>query len=227
MNLGTLKEITNLRDIWSHEALNCTPLLIDVFDSYERIYRKILDNIYPAKNSTGFPERNLSVNFSKAYESVALHNNQEAFTWFELQFGESNNLHVDAVVINNTTKEMFVIEAKRYSNPTPKMREIGEDIDRVFLLIDELKRENDSKTVRIRIDEFEHIYGVILADVWSETPLKTDILQTYKDNSFLEKYKDEIRHTNDVKGVEYYIQSFSDIDYVKKYNLVSFVWKLR
>lgn len=202
-------------------------MLNDVFDSYESIYRKILDNIYPAKNSTGFPERNLSVNFSKAYESVALHNNQEAFTWFEFQFGEFNNLHVDAVIINNSTKELFVIESKRYSNPTTKMKEIGEDIDRIYLLIDELKRENDSNIIRIKIDGFKHIYGVILADVWSETPQKADILQAYKDKSLLEKYNYEIRHIHDIKDVDYYIQSFSDNDYVKKYNLVSFVWELR
>lgn len=202
-------------------------MLDEIFDSYGFLYRKILDNIYPAKNSTGFPERNLSVNFSKAYESVALHNNQEAFTWFEFQFGKSNNLHVDAVIINNSTKELFVIESKRYSHPASKMKEIGEDIDRIYLFVDELKRENDSDIFRIKVDLFEHIYGVILADVWSETPQKTDILQAYKDGMLLEKYSDDMKHLHDIKNVDYDIQSFSDNEDVKKYHLVSFVWKLR
>ena len=32
MNLGTLKEITNLRDIWPHEALNFTPWVAENVD---------------------------------------------------------------------------------------------------------------------------------------------------------------------------------------------------
>lgn len=43
----------------------------DVFGEYQGIYKKILGSFYPAKNSTGFQERNLSVNLSKAYEKVA------------------------------------------------------------------------------------------------------------------------------------------------------------
>ena len=32
MNLGTLKELTNLREIWPHEALNFTPWVAENVD---------------------------------------------------------------------------------------------------------------------------------------------------------------------------------------------------
>lgn len=42
----------------------------EVFENYKNNYVKIFDMIYPAKGNTGFPERNLSVNFAKAYEKM-------------------------------------------------------------------------------------------------------------------------------------------------------------
>ena len=35
----------------------------DVFRLYQLNYERIFDVLYPAKNNTGFTERNLSVNF--------------------------------------------------------------------------------------------------------------------------------------------------------------------
>nr|MCR5719802.1 hypothetical protein [Lachnospiraceae bacterium] len=57
-----------------------------IMEEYKQIYEKIFKTMYPAKNSTGFPERNLSANYSKAYETV----NTNAITWFEFQFGPKN-----------------------------------------------------------------------------------------------------------------------------------------
>ena len=202
-------------------------MIESVFEAYGEIYRNILNNIYPAKNSTGFPERNLSVNFTKAYEMIAAQKGQNAFSWFEFQFGNSNNLHVDAVLINKTTNELYVIESKRFSNPTSKMKEIGEDIDRVHSFVEELRGENLQDKFRIKLDDFEHIYGVILADVWTETPLKEEILQAYKDGTLLERYADEIKHEREIDPVSYYVQNFCDNVDVQRYNLVSFMWELR
>ena len=202
-------------------------MIESVFEAYGEIYRNILNNIYPAKNSTGFPERNLSVNFTKAYEAFAAQKGQNAFSWFEFQFGNSNNLHVDAVLINKTTHELYVIESKRFSNPMPKMREIGEDIDRVYSLVEELRQENLQDKFRIKLDDFEHKYGVILADVWTETPLKEEILQAYKEGTLLDRYADEIKHEREIDPVSYYVQNFCDNVDVQRYNLVSFMWELR
>ena len=58
----------------------------ELFDAYVAQYNNVLSRMgYPAKNSTGFTERNLSVNFSKVYEKK----NPEAVSWFEFQSGEN------------------------------------------------------------------------------------------------------------------------------------------
>ena len=46
--------------------------LSDVFGSYRYNYQRIFSLLYPSKNSTGFTERNLSVNFAHAYEKRLL-----------------------------------------------------------------------------------------------------------------------------------------------------------
>ncbi len=194
--------------------------LIDVFAEYHKRYEDILKHIYPAKNSTGFPERNLSVNFSKAYEKIACVNGQEAFSWFEFQFGIRNNLHVDAVIINNSASELLIVESKRYSNPSTKIPEVGRDIDRIYDLIDELKKEKDK---RINISEIKSIYGVILADVWKENSVKKDIFKEYEDGCFLLRHKEEMSNIHAVVGENYEAYSVKSCT---NYNLVSFCWKV-
>ena len=62
---------------------------------FKHNYEKIFEHIYPAKNSSGFTERNLSVNFAEAYEKTAMQLNQNCITWYEFQFGEKNNQHYE------------------------------------------------------------------------------------------------------------------------------------
>ena len=100
-------------------------LFFDVFENYRNNYQRILSLLYPSKNSTGFTERNLSVNFANAYERV----NSSAITWFEFQFGENNNLHYDAVIIDPKNKRLLLIESKRFSNPHQKIASVGADIN--------------------------------------------------------------------------------------------------
>jgi len=40
----------------------------NVLKKFREHYLSIFEAIYPSKNSTGFTERNLSVNFAKSYE---------------------------------------------------------------------------------------------------------------------------------------------------------------
>lgn len=206
----------------------------EVFTEYGNIYKRILNRIYPAKHSTGFAERNLSVNFSKAYEIVAMQNGQTAFSWFEFQFGNNNNLHIDAVVINDTTNEMFVVEAKRYNNPIPKMREVGEDIDRIGDFITELQAENQAGSMRIDIGGMKKCYGIILADVWTESDLKKEICKSYlagvennaSEDAFLYKFGNEVIFLSQLSDVYYDVQMMNEIVDATKYNLVSFWWKI-
>lgn len=116
--------------------------------------------------SAGFTERNLSVNFSKAYEHSAATLKQDIVVWFEFQIsGKSrkNDNHIDGVIINYSTKEIFMVESKRFSNPRQKKVEILEDMER-------LDADDIYSTFNGRIAHIEEyvIYGCILTDVWSE-----------------------------------------------------------
>ena len=153
-----------------------------VFENYQQHYSKIFDYMYPAKNSTGFTERNLSVNFIKGYESARAMYDEKIVSWYEFQFGEKNNYHVDAVMWNISLGELYVIESKRFNNPSAKIREIDADINRIYALVDELKSECATSKQRIPINNISQIFGVILADAWNETKIKNNII-TISNNS--------------------------------------------
>ena len=204
-----------------------------VFEEYKNNYYRIFSVIYPAKNSTGFPERNLSVNFAEAYKKVAEKQSQEATVWYEFQFGGKNNKHVDAVIVNPDAGEILVIESKRYSNPTAKIREVGEDIERIQSFLLEIKEDK-----RIDIDRYHKVYGVILADVWTETELKKSILSSYlqgvsnpeSSEAFLGKYEEDLGKYI-LSNVNYVVTSFDDKESINEsiknnYKLLSLIWTI-
>ena len=185
-----------------------------VFEKYKKNYDEILNVIYPAKNSTGFPERNLSVNFAKAYESIF----DNSVTWYELQFGINNNSHIDAVIIDTRNKRILFIESKRFSNPSKKVNEINEDIDRIICLKEELLNDSDE---RINDIKSYHFYGVILADVWLETKTKNEIYNAFKDGTYINQKYPHI----ELHELYYDVREF-DNDKICNYKLVSFSWEL-
>ena len=189
-------------------------LLEEVFKDYKNIYDSILNAFYPSLGSTGFQERNLTVNFSKAYESA--YEKDTVFSWFELQFGDKKNNHFDCLIINETRKEVFLIESKRFTNTTSKKSSVSLDIKRINDFVvggmdDRFKRYSGYK-----------VYGLILADVWTENNKKIDIYNNYKDESFFRK---ESLVAN--KRCQYNVLDF-DIDGCDhNYALLSFVWEIR
>ena len=190
--------------------------LDDVFGIYQNNYIKIFGLLYPSKNSTGFTERNLSVNFAKAYESM----NPSSATWYEFQFGDKNNLHYDAIIINPKGKEILIIESKRFSNVAKKTSEIKSDIDRINLSLSKYLHEFD----RVENNKGYSIIGVILADVWDENSAKHSILESYKNKSFVEDYSMPPIHpvysVLDFKALGKY-------EWVEKnYYLLSLAWKV-
>lgn len=206
-----------------------------IFEEYGKIYSDILKTMYPAKNSSGFPERNLSVNFAKACERVAVQNRSKVYTWYEFQFGEKNNRNVDAVILNPKSKDLIIVESKRYSIPFKKIKDVGKDIRRIKDLLNELCDENRGDSPRIKLDEHWHFYGVILADVWTETKPKEKVLACYQEgekdlsseNSFLNKYRNELVLQQSLPGLYYSTKHIKYNGEESKYWLVSFMWELR
>jgi len=143
-------------------------LLIEKYSKeYERILSK--SGFYPSLGSIGFQERNLTVNFSKAYEQMF----PTALAWFEFQFKvEKNHKHVDCLIFDKESQRIILIEAKRL-NSNRKLKGIKEDIERInnFAREDQI---NLSGNKRLRIEDLSlhrnqyHFFGLILADIWKE-----------------------------------------------------------
>ena len=193
-----------------------------VFDEYQKLYAKVFKRMYPAKNSTGFPERNLSVNFSKAVEEVF----PSACTWFEFQFGPKNNFHFDAVIMIPEIKTVLVVESKRFNNPAAKIREIKSDMDRINMV----KMDYFSEFAE-RIPGFSDltVCGVILADVWTETKRKEEIKQSFEKGYFIETFLPSIEENHFHDGT-YHVCGFegaTDYQWLNKnYYLVSMIWEV-
>lgn len=194
----------------------------EVYEKYRNKYAKIFKCLYPAKNSTGFPERNLSVNFSKAVEEIF----PSACTWFEFQFGPKNNFHFDAVIIIPEIKTILIVESKRFSNPTVKTEEIGSDMDR----INKVKKDYYSEFAD-RIPGFSGftVCGVILADVWTETKRKEKIKESFEKENFVETFlplSGEDRFHNG----SYHVCGFDGVTEYQwvnnNYYLVSMMWEV-
>ena len=177
-----------------------------IFRKYKEKYIKVFDLLYPSKGSTGFTERNQSVNFSKAMEELY----PSAITWFEFQFGTENNKHIDAVIINPELKTIFVIEAKRFNLVKRKIKSIGEDIVRINSLSTDFAKE-----LADRIPNFAEykLQGIILADVWTEVNRKTEVKEAFENKDFLEKYLPDVAQKYPGDKMLYNIIGFENTPY--------------
>ena len=67
-------------------------------------YSTIFQQYYPAHDSTGFTERNLSVNFVEALlENLQV---KDAFAWYEAPLPGKHE-HIDAVLFDPSSKSVF------------------------------------------------------------------------------------------------------------------------
>lgn len=155
-----------------------------IISVYNERYQNIFKYYYPAHGSTGFTERNLSVNFANAIESSS----KQVLTWYEVPIGEKKREHFDAMVVDMDARELFIIESKRFSNARQKLASVGWDIQRIT-------SPDHIMTVckELHLSGLNHYktYGVILADVWLENKLKKAIFENWK-NGFLEVFQNEL-----------------------------------
>ena len=203
-----------------------------IFQAYKACYDHILGTplFYPALNGTGFQERNLSVNFAKAYQSIY----SSAICWFEFQFGDKNNQHYDALILDPGNKAILLVESKRFSTITSKVKEIKEDIERILVFE---RDRNNQFSCRISDLHTYTIYGVILADVWTisdkkkchkKIKLKDSFdNQTFADVQLQKENAEELNLPLILKegNVTYYTQQIPVRD-AEGYYLTSFVWRV-
>ena len=152
--------------------MNLSEEIAAIFDCMIDSYSQIFSHYYPAHNSTGFTERNLTCNFAFAIKSLYPN---DSFIWFEAPIDLKNSKHVDAVAFIPSKKAMLIIEAKRFSNLKQKIREIEEDIER----IQNLEHYYLLKTGLVGSIVVEFAIGIILSDIWLETDGKTRWFQQW------------------------------------------------
>jgi len=135
-------------------------------------YDNIFLSYYPAHDSTGFTERNLTNNFVSSFESVIL---GDTISWYEAPIADSKKKHIDAILINHEMQFAILIEAKRLANPQSAIRSINADIDRITNPKNhEILLYGLSKTKAVK-----NIYGLIIADVWKESPIKRKLFREW------------------------------------------------
>lgn len=189
----------------------------DIFAAYRRIYEKFFELTHAGVDEIKFMEKNLSVNFSRAYEIFSAIHREDSFSFFEVAFGDKK--HLDCVILNDTTGELFAIEAKRFGYQFhEKSQEIGKDINRIAEFVNEEPWKN-----------FPFRYGVILADIWDiprdyanwwdQNLESAEIISSYYDATFLNKFK----IGGELSNVQYDIQA--DISR-RGYYLLSFWWEI-
>jgi len=207
-----------------------------IVEQYKARYESILKGFYPAKNSTGFPERNLSVNYAAAYEKVCPEN---VIVWYEFQFGENNRKHIDCIIIDKANRCILFVESKRFSNLPKKINEVLDDIDRINSLPGELQREETlllekGHPEKVRISNFSgyDCYGVILADVWLETDEKKNVYESFLKEVFPRGYSQSEDVFKLVKP-DYFTVSFENsVDIASEairdtYKLLGLEWQIK
>jgi hypothetical protein len=203
-----------------------------ILQQYKQNYCRIFESIYPSKNNTGFTERNLSVNFAKAYEQIY----PQAFTWYEFQFGHNNNLHYDAIIINPENREIVVVESKRFSELFKKVREVGQDIERIRAFSTNYFEEFVGRIPNLK--EYT-VVGVILADVWAKGKNKITISEAFKNSSFIQYVRQHFCKIDEEESWFFNGQHFN-IDFIdvkpslvypndcirEQYHLVGLIWNV-
>ena len=130
---------------------------------YEGIFR----TYYPAYNSTGFTERNLTNNIIIGLEKSL---GNRTFSWFELPTGDTKSGHIDAIAWNQELDFFACIEAKRFSNPKPKIASLLTDLRRIA---------KEETYLAVKISHSIQKYVILLADVWTETKEKKGVFQNW------------------------------------------------
>ena len=196
----------------------------EIFAAYRSIYENTLAITHEDVDEIKFAEKNLTVNFSKAYEKVAQSHGETALSLFEVNFGGKK--YLDCVIVNDTTGELFAVEAKRFGYQFyKKSQDIGSDIARIAEFVNGL--DNDGSFIRWQ--DFPNRYGVILADIWNvprefanwwdQFLAPADIISGYADAEFLDKFNIGGELTN----VQYDVQA--DIS-GRNYYLLTLWWKM-
>jgi hypothetical protein len=160
--------INNLKKLIMEE-LQLKTCIYGSFLNFIDRYNLIFSQYYPAHDSTGFTERNLTCNFAESLKTLI---DKDSFIWYETPIGD--NKHIDATVFSQKQKAIFFIEAKRLGQQIKRQIDsLKDDIKRIDTEINENNQEN--ATINYILEELswknnsQTRYIVFICDYWDES----------------------------------------------------------
>jgi hypothetical protein len=186
-----------------------------------RRYEQMLKNYYPAFNSNGFPERNLTFNFCSSFLKIWMKasDKEDLIIWQEAPFihGENQDKkkHFDSLIIDDQNNELYLIEAKRLRSKGKKMS-IESDLNRL---------RSEWKNIKFDREERKKYkkYILILTDFWlpygkRKSKVKNDLINWFENQLGGQEYFDK-----DKKEILNVIRSTRN----EKYYLLYKAWEIR
>jgi hypothetical protein len=141
------------------------------FDLVCSDYKEMFKTHYPKASGGGINEATQTYYFCKNLSQTINHklseNEVKASLSLEMPYGK--NKRMDGVIVSPSTKEIFLIQAKRLKNS--QTESIVDDVNKVFY-----EKKDVLNKIELSDDSIDYsIYLVILADMWlhNSTPRKT------------------------------------------------------
>jgi hypothetical protein len=134
----------------------------NAFDLVCSEYLDLFKTHYPVASGGGMNEANQTYYFCKSLSQVINDNlsAQEIKSAVSLETPYGKNMRMDGVVVSPSTKEVFLIQAKRLKNS--QMDAVIDDVKKVYdsrsTLLNKIQKANDPTKYKV--------YLVILADMW-------------------------------------------------------------
>lgn len=148
-------------------------------------YSRILDSYYPAFETTGFTERNLTFNFCHE----ALCQNENMIVWQEVPLSDKEQ-HLDSIIFDDVNKSIYIVEAKRLG-AEGAISSIKNDMERLEDLSKQWTKIRGVDDCYVPERKNYKKYFVILVDLWApHGSTEESVISHKKYVSFIEKVKE-------------------------------------
>ncbi len=148
-------------------------------------YSQMLDTYYPAFDTTGFTERNLTFNF--CHEALCL--NENMIAWQEVPLSDKEQ-HLDSIIFDDVNKSIYIVEAKRLG-AEGAIGSIESDMKRLDGLSTDWKKIRGVDDYYVPERKNYKKYFVILVDLWAPHGSTEESVKSHKKYvSFTETVKE-------------------------------------
>ena len=137
-------------------------------------YSQMLDTYYPAFETTGFTERNLTFNF--CHEALCL--NENMIAWQEVPLSDKEQ-HLDSIIFDDVNKSIYIVEAKRLG-AEDAIGSIENDMDRLEGLSEKWTKIRGIDDIYVPERKNYTKYFVVLVDLWAPHGSTEESVKSHK-----------------------------------------------